>query len=742
MYRPIYSYLPTYLSAYTLSSAIWQVHENGTFSSGEVGEYCENCHNCLHGEDKIKDCTREKDTVCECPYGKYITSFSTCVPCDECNEKDCKIVCNTTTPKSTATPLKQSTTPARTIVMTTPSQKTTTSTSIPPTTNNQEEGSSWKDIYLVPIISSSVFVIFVIGGLCICARRSLCCWTRESREFWRNYCPWCCKTTGIEGGNEGIAVSQGNKKSTMCNILAGCCITVQQTGAGDNAGKQNESDNVERNKKTTATANIQLKHVKIKGSSVHIHGTSATGNDNVQNTTTPAQGAGDCVSTDSVFEEENDKTEGTDNPEKKPLMNPNGSSVKQTNGSSRKGKRSLMSQRLSISSLPDLPEDGPLSLPSWCYQDNARVQKEHILNIAPHIGKEVTRMGLKLNFTNGEMETIEHKHDSDLLKQNLVVLQQWVEKTGVHAKKGVLAQALDDVGKAEFAMKHLWSDQEWKQGMSKITKKPTFWGRRKSQELEVKLDSGYFRGKDWTKQSTWQGIWDIMLENDYGSFRQLKLACGTVELQQPRLDGVQRCPYFNPSSHSLDQDSVPRMNSQCENRKPVSVPHGVNCLFSAASIIYSGSEDHFLELKLRTVIELTYHKDYYLNQETLIHCIKAEYALSPEENIKLTKPKHIEAHFESLVRKTLGNQSDFSLLGNSIHLFGLASVLNCNIQSIYPTMRASQQSPLNVLITPRKKEIEDPTTVFIMWSRHTPLPEDGQFVPNHFVPLLQIPTTH
>ncbi|XP_071961070.1 uncharacterized protein [Antedon mediterranea] len=634
---------------------------DGTFSSGEVGGICQNCHHCLHGENKIEECTREKDTVCECPYGKYITSSRVCLSCEKCGEEDCKKVCNvTTTPKP----------PART---------TTQKTTIPAETTEhptdpEKKSSPWKNIYLLPIL----LFLLIIGIIVLC-----CKFNEKFRKFLENLFP------GYSFG-----------------------IIHKKFAEGDNKIQDEKSD-------------ITL--VNMAG------GEDSVPSDEKKSQETMSASCKNDVDKPKAIEEQ------------EPLMKSDDVFVKKGSGNLGKSaalKKRFPRRRSSTSSLPDVPENRQLSvvLRKWCYQDRARVEPEHVSEISKHIGKEVARIGFMLGLTNGEVETIEHNHKSDLSRQNLVVLQIWLEKRGVSATKSVLARALNSIGRPELALKHLWTDQEWKQGMQAVNKESTFWKRRKSRELVIKLDSDYFDGKDWEMQSTWQGIWEIMLENDFGNFRQLKLACGAVELQQPPLEGAESCPYFK-GNLCLDQNAEQLIDSEFIHLKPVCVSDGVNCLFSAASVIYYGSEDNFLELKLRTVIELAYHKDHYMRQKALIKCIKAEYALTKlEENDVLTKPKDVEANFENSIRQTLSEQNLFSLQGNSIQLFGLASVLNCNIQSVFPTMGASETSPLNVLITPRKEQ-ENPATVFIMWSRHTPLPEDGQFVPNHFVPLLQEPPT-
>ncbi|XP_071959969.1 uncharacterized protein [Antedon mediterranea] len=758
---------------------------------------------------QVEECTPGKDAVCEsCPHGEYITNDDTCQPCgDICEGKECTN-CNIT---PTPTPSEKST-PAGITGLSTASQTSMiTFTSLP---NIDKQGSSWKSIYLLPIIGAPAngdseqqsFVNPNVSSkkqddektvnLAVkqkstedpigCSDDLIVSYKREvertqmghnpssTDQFGKDEYDMPARRTEIpeqnvlmnpngiqptnESSSKGVKKVMRGRSSTSslpdvsegtplsCDLPEWCKHDITMVGCEDisdisrHIGKEvtriggilglttGEVETIKHDHKFDISRQnlvVLQEWKRMKG----VHATKGV-------LARALESIGKTEIAIKYLWPEQEWDQGTEILDPTQLMNTNGSSIHQTNGSSSKGVKKVRRRRSSTSSLPDVSEDAPLSgdLPEWCKHDNTMVKCEDISDISRHIGKEVTRIGVILGLTTGEVETIEHDHKFDISRQNLVVLQEWKRMKGVHATKGVLAHALYKIGRGELAKKYLWPEQEWDQGILITT---TFWGTRKSQELEIN-DSGYFRNKDWTVQRTWQGIWNIMLENNFGSFRQLKLACGTVELQQPHLKCIQRCPLFQTSIHGLDRNALglsPIYYSSFKYLFPVSVSHGVNCLFSAASVIYYGSEDNFLELKIRTVVELAYHKDYYLNQETLINCMEAEYALTKlEEKDTSFKSTDIEARFENLVRKTLIKQNVFSLQGNSMHLFGLASVFNCNIQSVYPTIGASQPSPLNVLITPRKK-IENPATVFIMWSRHTPKAEYEHFIPNHFVPL-------
>ncbi|XP_071959970.1 uncharacterized protein [Antedon mediterranea] len=292
-----------------------------------------------------------------------------------------------------------------------------------------------------------VFVIFVIG----CLKKILCCWTKESHDFWADHFPCCCKKCQNPESEDG---NKGNKRpaNSMLSNLSANGDSEQQSLVNPNVKKQDDGKSV----------NLAVKQESAEGPI----GCSDDLTVSYKREDERAQMGQYPSNTDQFIQDGNDRPAArTEIPEQNVLMNPNGNSIQQTNGRSHKGVKKVMRRRSSTSSLPDVSEDAPLSgdLPEWCKHDNTMVKCEDILDISRHIGKEVARIGVILGLTTGEVETIEHDHKFDLSRQNLVVLQEWKGQKGVHATKGVLAHALHKIGRGELAKKYLWPEQEWKQ---------------------------------------------------------------------------------------------------------------------------------------------------------------------------------------------------------------------------------------------------------------------------------------
>ncbi|NWW05577.1 VRTN protein, partial [Oreocharis arfaki] len=140
-----------------------------------------------------------------------------------------------------------------------------------------------------------------------------------------------------------------------------------------------------------------------------------------------------------------------------------------------------------------------------------------------------------------------------------------------------------------------------------------------------------------------------------------------------------------------------------------------NRLFEAASVLLWGNPSLSLELQVRTVVEMLLHKQYYLNGmiDSKVMLQAARYSLCTEETPEMTSlPMAIlEAIFDADIKATCFPGT----FANMWHVYALASVLKCNIYSIYPMSNLKIRPYFNRLIRPRKCGPRT-STLHIMWS--------------------------
>ncbi|XP_070610975.1 vertnin [Erythrolamprus reginae] len=140
-----------------------------------------------------------------------------------------------------------------------------------------------------------------------------------------------------------------------------------------------------------------------------------------------------------------------------------------------------------------------------------------------------------------------------------------------------------------------------------------------------------------------------------------------------------------------------------------------NHLFEAASVLLWGNTSLTLELQVRTVVEMLLHKQYYFNGmiDSKVMLQAARYSLCTDKNPQMTKLPlaTIEAIFDVDIKASCFPGSYV----NMWHVYALASVLQCNIYSIYPMSNLKIRPYFNRLIRPRTCHLQT-STLHIMWS--------------------------
>ena len=158
-----------------------------------------------------------------------------------------------------------------------------------------------------------------------------------------------------------------------------------------------------------------------------------------------------------------------------------------------------------------------------------------------------------------------------------------------------------------------------------------------------------------------------------------------------------------------------------------------NCLLRAASLLISGNESMYNELRICVAVELIRHPDVYTNDEFL----SAHGASGTAQRYAM-----YSGHFDSQMNtKSIYEKDVCDTIKNAKYcgiwqLHGLASVLGMVVHSVYPGLGPPKKD-LNRRIVPR--EIRHSREISIMWTHTTNSDVKTWWQPNHFVPLLTSP---
>ena len=169
-----------------------------------------------------------------------------------------------------------------------------------------------------------------------------------------------------------------------------------------------------------------------------------------------------------------------------------------------------------------------------------------------------------------------------------------------------------------------------------------------------------------------------------------------------------------------------------------------NCLYRAMSKIICGNENRHVELRVRTFIELCLNRDKYLNNSYLKeltglddymeNLLGSSFDLSSKTKGKPKSERQREG-FEAGIVDNI-KPGTYSTMW---HIFALSNNLGFPIQTVYPDVRGSlvDRNSANVRITPSL--MQHPSVAYVMWT-HTRNVDLHGWTPNHFVPLLPVPS--
>ena len=148
---------------------------------------------------------------------------------------------------------------------------------------------------------------------------------------------------------------------------------------------------------------------------------------------------------------------------------------------------------------------------------------------------------------------------------------------------------------------------------------------------------------------------------------------------------------------------------------PVRVDGDGNCLFNSVSVTLCGNNSLATELRLRTVIEMTCNKKFYLGRPC-----SGQFMLFSDYD-------------ESIIdcTKDGGYSSVWTICA-------VSTVIGRPITCLYPSVNGFDDVPaseLNVTLHPRREVSETVEPITIMWTR-VEQSSCSPWIPNHFVPLL------
>ncbi|XP_077075666.1 vertnin [Siphateles boraxobius] len=160
-----------------------------------------------------------------------------------------------------------------------------------------------------------------------------------------------------------------------------------------------------------------------------------------------------------------------------------------------------------------------------------------------------------------------------------------------------------------------------------------------------------------------------------------------------------------------------------------------NMLFEAASMLLVGSTCLSLELQVRTVVEMLLWKRYYLcgmiDSKVMLQAVRFSLCTEESQDMLNLPIQVLEAIFDADVKASCFPGS----YANMWHVYALASVLQCNIYSVYPMFNLKIRPYFNRLIRPRTwLKDSEPLTLHIMWSGD--LEAGSVFKPLNFVALI------
>jgi len=181
---------------------------------------------------------------------------------------------------------------------------------------------------------------------------------------------------------------------------------------------------------------------------------------------------------------------------------------------------------------------------------------------------------------------------------------------------------------------------------------------------------------------------------------------------------------------------------------PINTIGDGNCCFRAFSLLLFGTQDYHLELRVRTVLELLEHTDWYLDEtnifgvhnDSIIPFIAVISCSNTAEfdNVDFTSKDNCRRAINDCINKSLLLHSWVGMW----HVSALSSVVKCKVTSIYPDIkvgiptRSFLRYVMNRVLFPRLNALPN-GNIHIMWT-NTSVGHHQMWQPNHFVPCINV----
>ena len=160
--------------------------------------------------------------------------------------------------------------------------------------------------------------------------------------------------------------------------------------------------------------------------------------------------------------------------------------------------------------------------------------------------------------------------------------------------------------------------------------------------------------------------------------------------------------------------------AKLEEFTPRTVYGDGNCLYRAISLALYGSQDHHLQLRLLTALEICLHSDYY-------------------QQDPIGDNRIVTGSFTDVMKDVckIGAWADF------MHITAVSAVVGLPFKSYYPPMAYSDftSEPLTRMVVGREVKTSASPACTIMWTQLTKPKLSRDFQANHFVPIFHKPPT-
>ena len=167
-------------------------------------------------------------------------------------------------------------------------------------------------------------------------------------------------------------------------------------------------------------------------------------------------------------------------------------------------------------------------------------------------------------------------------------------------------------------------------------------------------------------------------------------------------------------------------------------------IFNAASLAVWQNEEHAVELRLRTCLELAINRHFYrpirsANKHRHGHVsVESFFDLTcfAAESSDTYGKDGFEAALNNEIMKTARNYE----YSGTLQIMGLASVLGIPVETLYPDQNNTLLPIFQTVFYPRQNRefLNSTPTVKIMWTNTRGWPDKSkEFVVNHFVPLIK-----